>query len=62
MDTVTYADMAARHGRRSADALLIDMERLAGLGRKRAGSDREARFRRAIEALCAPDFGWRGAP
>ncbi len=56
MNTVTYADIAARHGRNQADALLREMERLAHIQDECIATDDEARFQRAFDALCATNF------
>ncbi len=56
MNTVTYTDIAERHGRDQADALLKNMEQLAHLPDENDGFDREVRFQRALDALCATNF------
>jgi len=56
MYTVTYTDMADRHGDEQAYNLLKGIERLARVRDKIVHFDRDIRFQRAFEALCEIDF------
>ena len=56
MYTVTYSDMADRHGDEQAYNLLKGIERLARVRDKIVHFDRDIRFQRAFEALCEIDF------
>jgi len=56
MHTVTYSDMAERHGHDQAYMLLKGMERIAQVRDDIIHFDRDIRFRRAFEALCEIDF------
>ena len=53
---VTYNDMAIVHGKRSALQLLWMLEKLAQIKNEISSIDLEARFERALKALCETNF------